>query len=457
MALTSALLLLLAFNFSGCGPDTVEGEQKISAGDAAIPVSDVMPPVDDAGARAIAVKEEGASPEAEDGDFAEPEVNQVDTVRPRATKKYLPRVPVPAFDPPAPSSMIRIPAGAFKRGSAPQDNLRDQYAENDNILTPMGEYEIDALPYPNDPSRPFLTGVSRVEAEALCAEQGKRLCGELEWERACKGEDDRRYPTGNYYDSSAYPDSDPIAPSSPAGAFAMGRLLEWTSNQWGSEADQVERVAVRGFWPGELSAGQEVPPRRGRRCAKRWHRQPETAAPNLGFRCCKGAMNKEQCFLEGSRPAHSIYNNMKPDKFAKVIKGIPELNMLHDKPHMFSDADVRAVLARRASDRKELSRQGIHFRWKPMRWIPRQGTELWVAVGRSQRHSFIVALHEVEDNEKYVHASSLVLWNHPVPLALAYREGHRDQLYWAPCWGCRDGGTIEFDDKKNEVIITFKW
>ena len=198
-------------------------------------------------------------------------------------------------------------------------------------------------------------------------------------------------------------------------------------------------------------------PERGRRCAKRWRRMPDGTHPLLGFRCCRGETNKATCSIERFRPAHSQYKNMKPDKFARVILSIPELSAVHDNPHMFSDADVRAVLARRQSDREDLARQGIHFHWKPMRWIPRQGTELWVAVGRANRHSFVVALHEVEDNEKYVHASSLILWNQPVPLSLAYREGHRDQVYWAPCWGCRDGGTIEFDDEKNEVIITHKW
>jgi len=148
---------------------------------------------------------------------------------------------------------------------------------------------------------------------------------------------------------------------------------------------------------------------------------------------------------------------MKPDKFAQVIRSIPELSMIHDNPHMFSDGDVRTVLARRSHNREELSRDGIHFRWKPLRWIPRQGTELWVAVGRSNRHGFVVALHETKDNEEYVLASSLIIWDNPAPIALAYREGHRDQVFWAPCWGCRDGGTIEWDDAKNEVIITHRW
>ena len=48
-------------------------------------------------------------------------------------------------------------------------------------------------------------------------------------------------------------------------------------------------------------------------------------------------------------------------------------------------------------------------------------------------------LHEVEDNERYVHASSLILWDQPLPLALAFREGTRGEIYG-------DGESIEVYD-----------
>jgi len=357
-----------------------------------------------------------------------------------------------SFDKPIADQMISIPSGKLLSGSAPQDILRVNYAEGDLIPHDMTAFEIDALPYPNDPSRPFFTGLTKSEADQKCAEIGKRLCTELEWEWACKSIDNRRYPTGNDYDVSAYLESDPIEPASPFGVFAMGRILEWTMSKWGKEADQVERGVARGY-----ADGNEMTAIRGRRCAMRWRRIPDGTNADLGFRCCRGDINKANCFIEPTRPAFSKYNNIKPDKFAEVILSIPELKAIHDGPHMFSDGDVRAVLARRESNRKDLARQGIHFHWKPMRWIPRQGMELWVAVGRAKRHSFIVALHEIEDNEKYMHASSLILWNQPAPLSLVYREGHRDELYWAPCWGCRDGGAVTFNDETNEVIITHKW
>jgi len=447
---------LLAIAVAACGSDRAG---PVDAGQAAAPDAGAFAAIGDDAGDGDAGGDGGAGASSADALLRQVEVRteEVDEVRPPAVIKREPVVERPSFPRPTAGQMASVPGGTFKRGSAPDDVLRDQFAENDNIVTKMTPFEMDVLPYPDDPGLPFRTGVTRPEAEALCAEQGKRLCTELEWELACRSTDNRRYPTGNPYAAADYPPDDPIEPPSPLGVFAMGRILEWTASQWGRDPDQVERAALRGYSPEALTAGGATPPERGRRCAKRWHQVPDVAQPDLGFRCCRGDVNAETCFIEAARPAHSLYSNMKPDKFARVIRDIPELYMIHDNPHMFSDADVRAVLARRGNDREALAKEGVHFRWKPMRWIPRQGMELWVVVGRSERHSFIVALHEVEDNEKYVHASSLILWNQPVPLALAYQRGHRDQLYWAPCWGCRDGGTIEFDDAKNEVIITHKW
>ncbi len=446
-------ILLVALAACGEGPAAVDGGAdggSALAGERTDAAPDSAP---DGGSDGS----EQSGGEAEPDDYETPTGHQVDGVRPPASEWSFPELPAPELPPPEAGEMVSIPGGTLARGSHPRDPLRDQYAENDQVATPVTPFEMDVLPYPNDPDLPFLTGVTRAEAAALCAEQGKRLCTEVEWEWACKGEDGRRYPSGNRYEDDRYPPTDPLPPASPFGVFALGRVREWTASQWGLEPDQVERAALRGYSPGALTIGEPTPPEQGRRCAKRWPQQPDLAAEDLGLRCCRGQPNEEICFIERTRPAHSLYSNMKPDKFARVIRQVPELEMIHDNPHMFSEGDIRAVLARRRSDREKLADQGIHFRWKPMRWIPRQGTELWVAVGRSDLHSFVVALHEVVDNEVYVHASSLILYKQPIPLALAYREGHRDEMYWAPCWGCRDGGSVAWDEESNQVIITHKW
>ncbi len=401
-------------------------------------------------------REEGvgsAAPSEDDTpDGGEPGRHFEGTARPRGIETHEPDLPKPSFPPPVADRMVAISGGTLLAGSPVQDTLRVQYAEMDLVPTDIKGFEIDALPYPNDPAKPFLTNVTKSEAEHSCAEMGKRLCTELEWEWACKSADNRRYPSGNRYDAANYPENNLSEPVSPFGVFGMGRVLEWTSSAWGTEPDQVERGVAKGY-----AEGAEMTPEQGRRCAARWRRVPAGSDPAMGFRCCRGEVNPAVYTIEPPRPPFSLYSNMKPERFSEIIQSIPELKAVHDNPHMFSDADIRTVMARRESDREELAEKGIHFKWKPIRWIPRQGMELWVAVGRSNRHSFIVALHEVKDNEQYVHASSLVLWDQPIALALGYREGHRDELYWAPCWGCRDGGTVTFDDAKNEVIITHRW
>ena len=73
----------------------------------------------------------------------------------------------------------------------------------------------------------------------------------------------------------------------------MGRLLEWTTSQWGQDPDQVERAALRGYSKGALTAGRNTPPVQGRRCAKRWHQVPDETQTDLGFRCCRGKANTE--------------------------------------------------------------------------------------------------------------------------------------------------------------------
>lgn len=420
-----------------------------------------MKPADKVGTAAVSADEktQKGSPLKKSlmSDAAETENrNTVDLgIRPPAAKPVVEDLEAPVFPQPQAGEMIDIPGGTFLRGSAVDDELREQFAENDHIKTTMKPFQMDVLPWPNDPAMAFTTGVNRFEAEQQCHGVGKRLCTELEYEWACKSEDNRRYISGNLYNPSSY--AEVLGAPSPFGVWAMGKQLEWTASAWGKEPDQQVRAAVRGFAPGQEFLGLVVDEPHGTRCAKRWRFSPDDRSSTLGFRCCKGQVNTPQCFIERPRPAHSIYKTIKPAEFARIIRSIPELEAVHDNPHMFSNGDVRAVLAKRGSDRNELARAGIHFAWKPLRWIPRQGMELWLAVGRSDRHSFVVALHEVEDNKKYVHESSMIIWDNPIPLSIVYREGHRDEVYWAPCWRCRDGGGFEYDEANNQIIITSRW
>ena len=127
--------------------------------------------------------------------------------------------------------MAAIPSGTVFAGSTPGIAGRKPEREADSIAIELPAFEIDRLPYPNDPERDPLFGVDRSEAALLCEEQGKRLCTELEWERACEGESERPYPTGHVYRDQTC-DPNLMECRSPFGGARMGSMgREWTMSR----------------------------------------------------------------------------------------------------------------------------------------------------------------------------------------------------------------------------------
>jgi hypothetical protein len=143
--------------------------------------------------------------------------------------------------------------------------------------------------------------VTKTEAEAACAASGKRLCTEAEWQLGCAGAGGLAFPYGNTYDADACngrevdldcsgADSDELAVAgrsfscppggssacvSTTGAVDMsGNLREWTSTAVGASS-----FRVRGGGFDNIEAGL--------RCDFAFIAfTPDTAFPNLGFRCC---------------------------------------------------------------------------------------------------------------------------------------------------------------------------
>jgi formylglycine-generating enzyme required for sulfatase activity len=200
--------------------------------------------------------------------------------------------------------MVWIPAGVLRAGSAVDEAPRVAEAELPGVDVPMAGFYMDVLPWPNEAGAIPTTNVSREEAARLCDEKGKRLCTELEWERACKGPAGTRYEYGAGYDARACgagaaqeasarrPSGERAACRSGFGARDMhGGALEWTDSRWGRGApDATSQGVLRG---GNDAAGELVT-----RCA---YARPIAAAgrsPWAGFRCCVGPHNDASVELE---------------------------------------------------------------------------------------------------------------------------------------------------------------
>ncbi len=162
----------------------------------------------------------------------------------------------------------------------------------------MSGFYIDTFPYPNESGAIPTTNVTRDEAEQLCTGKAKRLCTELEWERACKGPDNSSYEYGETYRAASCGTgvSPAEAAKRPSGEHALcrsafgvadmhGGVWEWTESAWGRGAVAPALGVLRG---GNAVAGELVG-----RCANAIGRPSSKRSPTNGVRCCSGTRNKE--------------------------------------------------------------------------------------------------------------------------------------------------------------------
>ncbi len=218
---------------------------------------------------------------------------------------------------PPPVEPIFIQSGTLIWGSDASDPLRyPSEAANDTILVPG--FGIDPYPWPGRASVYPTVNVTLFEARYLCKIQGKRLCRESEWERACKGPKNRPYPYGRHFDPNrcfTAGDFDRFT-ARRNGAFAdcvsgfgvadmSGNINEWTSAViTRKEAEASPREASSAIFDSETDFPPgappiaEVPMLRGGgdwgesqaewRCAHREHfHLPSERYRDDGFRCCK--------------------------------------------------------------------------------------------------------------------------------------------------------------------------
>jgi hypothetical protein len=198
--------------------------------------------------------------------------------------------------------MAYVASGSLRAGTPADRVPRVADEEPPGSAVAMQGFYIDQLPFPNEPGAIPTTNVTRDEAEALCAGKGKRLCSELEWERACKGEAGTTYEYGDTYRAAACGTGSTAeeAARRPSGELAQckssfgvadmhGGVWQWTSSTWGRGTADGSLGVLRG---GNAVAGELVG-----RCANAIGRPASKKSPTMGFRCCAGPRNEAEVQL----------------------------------------------------------------------------------------------------------------------------------------------------------------
>jgi hypothetical protein len=305
----------------------------------------------------------------------------------------------------------------------------------------LGPFQIDKLPYPNDPARPPLTGVPRREAERLCAERGQRLCTELEWERACKGPASDTFAGTSVWDQRC--SADPRSCASGFDVLAMGAALrEWTASDLvPADPGASRRAVVRG-----APAGAHAPEHR---CAPRRGIDVGTTADDVGFRCCKGAPNAAVVAEPRLGPAFRKLK-LPAERLEKLLLADPKTARLAKGAKFFRDPDAaETVIARGPGDRK-----GFLFTVAPLVWNPAAGSQCLVVTAKSGDATAFVLAYWVLGEDDYRLASSFVMENEPGPVALAYSDSIRPRLHFSTCWGCPgETGRVLFRSPESVAIV----
>lgn len=354
-----------------------------------------------------------------------------------------PPEPEPPHAPLTAGEVVAIPAGIVRVGSAPGTVGRDPRREADLVPVEVPAFTIDRLPYPNDPGQPPRTGVTREEASALCAAEDKRLCTELEWERACKGDTTREYPGAQGFDVESC-SLDPLSCASPLDVVSLGvSTFEWT-------ATDVSRYLGSERYSAVVRGGRTSDPAPEHRCGARHALAPDDSGPEIGFRCCAG---EEPELTYPEEPGRRAFREREIElsRLRSILAGIPQL-----APFAADFELVDATGVDRALGRGGHSRETVQWNFveeEVLVWSPLPGEELWVLSGTGGGSALIAALYTLPDGS-FSHAASFVLRDEPVPVLVAWDVTSRDEVLWSACWACAgEGGAILRRDDSTFVVV----
>ena len=341
--------------------------------------------------------------------------------------------------PPRAGETVAIPAGTLAVGSRPGRPHRRAENEADRVPVELPAFEIDRLPYPNDPAAPPRTGLSRPEAARLCEAEGKRLCTELEWERACRGpEGDRTFAPDASLDRDACRE-DPLACASAEGVLQLGTLqAEWTASD-GNRGLMEDQAVFRGAAPdGELPL---------HRCAARRATRPTTTSRHIGFRCCSGPA-PEATYPTEPTVARFRMLEVELEELRRVLASVPELAPWAADFRPFDEQEMLRALPEGVE-----SLHGWELAPGVLRWAPVDGELAWVVTGRSGEDSLVAVLHPMPDGS-YVHGASFIREGESGPIALAWTPPSHGELLWSPCWGClAEGGAVVLREEDRRIVV----
>jgi len=340
----------------------------------------------------------------------------------------------PAPPPPVAGNERSVPAGTVNLGSETGSARRNPAHEADHVASVLNAFQIDALPYPNDPGKPPMSAVTRDEASALCTGRGQRLCSELEWERACKGEQDAVYPDRKF--DAARCAKQATSCVSAFGVFALGTLgREWTSSDAaGGEWDGLRTAVVRG-------AARDAP-EPAHRCAARDAATPKSRSDSLIFRCCRGPA---QTAVYPAIPDQPPFRDSEPDAktLAAALATMPETRDVAAKFRTWSQSELAQALSQAGRSQSSLAP------WQAVRgslgWSPVRGEQVVIASGDTPRGALVVAYYPLPRGPRF--AGSYETKGEHTPVLVAYKSDVRDELLFSTCWGCGgEGGAIRLDD-----------
>jgi hypothetical protein len=219
--------------------------------------------------------------------------------------------------------MLYVPRGAFVRGRFGVDPFQvDKEPLREVVETDA--FFVDRYEFPNRLGEKPTVDVNWDQAKETCSAIGKRLCTELEWERACKGPGSTIYAYGDAYqptcsemETTSYTIGGRARCFSVFGVFDLsGGVREWTSSP---HPDLKNRMLVKG--------GSESVQPRGARCAFIWGEPKAEKRPTLGFRCCMDD-DGAPIPLAGdakTKRAISVYLSQVKACYEQRLKSTPEL------------------------------------------------------------------------------------------------------------------------------------